>query len=207
MRPIVLSFFIMTGLSCAQATNPSSSRVAAASVPESWRSCAVARSLARQSTRGLSLLAELESYLVGDAIAFRVCGRGDLDCNGPTQPFPGRCKDHFFSQRLSKAIETSWSSGPRPEERSASYAVVFIHQQANQIVAELDLRYRFTGNPPGAMNGPHLWAGVTETSEDAPAIRVAIPKDNPTTTRESAIALGEREIDRAAEDGLAPATK
>jgi hypothetical protein len=200
MRSILLSLFLVTGLSCARATNPLASTVTATSGPQSWHSCSVARSLARQFARGLSLLGELEPYLASDAVSFRVCDRDKLDCNGPAQPFRGECKDHFFSQRLSRSIETSWSSGPRPVERSASYAVVFIDEQANQIVAELTLRYRFTGNPGGAMDGPHVWAGVTETNEDAPTIRVAIPRDRPTTTRGSAILIGDRDIDPAAEE-------
>ena len=196
MRDISRLCLIVVALSsCAHATSEPSSTVAVASdLDDSWRDCAVARSLALQFTRGLSLLGEVEPYLADDAILFRVCDRERLDCNSPPQPFPGDCKDRFFSQRLSKSIETSWSSTAKPLERSASYAVVFIEHKANETVAELDLRYRFAGSPDSPASGPHVLAGVTESSDDAPTIRVVIPKGHSTKTRESAILIGEREI-------------
>jgi hypothetical protein len=73
--------------------------------------------------------------------------------------------------------------------------VVFIEPHANEVVTELALGYQFAGNPGVNTRGPHVWAWVTETNEDLPTIRVVIPKDHPSTTRESAILLGEREID------------
>jgi hypothetical protein len=193
MRFILGSCLILGCLSCARATSVPSSTVVSGS--ESWRSCSVARALARQFTRGLSLLGEVEPYLADDAIAFRVCDREPLSCNSPAQPFPGDCKDRFVSQRLSKTIETSWSSTPRPLERPTSYGVVFMEDRANDIVAELALRYRFAGNPEGGTASPHVWTGVTETTEDAPTIRVVIPKGHATTTQNSAIQFGEREIE------------
>lgn len=202
MRHTLLACLLASGSACARPT-PSSvvaSRASAAAPPagsESWKTCSVARSIARQFARGLALLAETEPYLADDALSFRVCDREHLDCNGAAQPFPGECRDRFFSARLSKSIVTSWSSGARPLERSASYAVVFIEPQANDLVAELALGYQFAGNPGADTRGPHVWAGVTETSEELPKIRVVISKDHPTTTRESMILIGEREIDSA----------
>jgi hypothetical protein len=203
-RQALIACILVSGLACARPTPSSAvaSRASAAAPPaiaESWKTCSVARALARQFSRGLALLAEVEPYLAEDGLSFRVCDRERLDCNGAAQPFPGECRDRFYSQRLSKSIATSWSSGARPLERSASYAVVFMESRTNDIVAELALGYQFVGNPGADTRGPHVWAGVAETSEDLPTIRVVIPKDHPSTTRESTIVLGEREIDSAAE--------
>jgi hypothetical protein len=82
---------------------------------------------------------------------------------------------------------------------STSSGVVSIDQQANQTSAELPLRRRFATRTGGTVDGPHVWAGVTETNEDAPTIGIVIPRDRPNTTRESAILSGERDIDFAAD--------
>lgn len=193
MRPILWACLISAGMSCARTTRAPSGSFAVASAPDAWRSCSVARTIARQFVRGLSLLGEVKPYLVDDAISFRVCDRENLNCNLQTQPFAD-CKDRFFSQSLSKSIETSWSTVARPLERRASYAVVFLDQRADEIVAELSLRYQFAGNPDANTAGPQVWAGMSETSDDVPEIRIVIPKNHPTTTRESVILLGEREI-------------
>lgn len=156
MRYTLLACLLVSGPACARPT-PSSAvasqaKVAAPpAVSESWKTCSVARALARQFTRGLALLAEADHYLAEDVLSFRVCDREHLDCNRAAQPFPGECQDRFFSQRLSKSIATSWSIGARPLDRSASYAVVFIEPHANEIVAELALGYQFAGNPGAAI--------------------------------------------------------
>ena len=184
------------GSSCSRSvTSPAERTAPPAAVVSAWKRCAVASTLARQFTNALGLLGEVGSYVDDGRIVFRVCDATGPECNQLPQPFPGACPDHFFVQRLSKRIETTWSTETTPSERAASYVPVFIDRRNNDIVAEVDLHYRFSGSP-GAPDGAasRVLSGVTVSRDDAPAIRVVIPGGG-SQTRDSVILIGEREID------------
>lgn len=172
-----------------------SGRDPASSPTGNWKTCGVARTLARQFTRAFALLDEIPSYAESDRIVFHVCQGDDPDCNQASQPFPGACADRVFVHRLGRQIETSWSTAVTPPERSASYVPVFIESRARDIIVHVDLHYRFAGSPavpPGS--AAHVVSGVTSSRGDAPTIRVVIPGGADSQTRDSAILIGEREI-------------
>jgi hypothetical protein len=193
---VVLCSLGGVGISCARSAALSSGRDSALPPTGSWKTCAVARTLARQFTRAFVLLGEVPSYADNNRIVFHVCQSNAPDCNQAAQPFPDACEDRFFVQRLSKQIQTSWSTAVSPPERSASYVPVFIESRSSDITVHVDLRYRFAGSPavPGG-SAARVLTGITSSQGDAPTIRVVIPAAVGSPTRDSAILIGEREIE------------
>lgn len=190
-------FCLLAGLgsSCARSvTSPAGPAVPSAARESTWQRCAVASALARQFTHALALLGEMDSFVDDGRIMFRVCDANGPECNHFPQPFPGACPDQFFVARLSKRIDTTWSTETTPSERAASYVPVLIGRRDNDITAEVDLHYRLSGSPAVPVgSASRVFAGVTASRGDAPTIRVVIAGDG-SQTRDSVILIGERMI-------------
>jgi len=141
------------------------------------------------------MVGQLETLLDDDdTVVFRVCHPDTLDCNESPQPF-ATCDDEFFSMGLQRQVKTRWSANGLPAERRTGYAMVFLTMEAEQVVMEWPLRYRFTGSPISEVGQvPGVLGGVSEVSDDAATLRVVVPKQGGPETRGSAILIGERNL-------------
>ena len=135
------------GISCARSLAPSSGRDSALPPTGTWKTCAVARTLARQFTRAFVLLGEFPSYAENDRIVFHVCQSNDLDCNQASQPFPDACAGPFFRPTPVKTHRDVVVDRGHTARALASYVPVFIESRASDITVHVDLRFRFAVVP------------------------------------------------------------
>lgn len=197
MRSILRALGLMSaGALCARIAHsqPKALNVAHPVKVEGWKGCSVANALAKQFARAGGLMNELDNFVAEGRMVFRICDAETLDCNHAPQPFEP-CHMDVKLQPSHRVVKTEWSPRGVPVERKASYVVVLRHQTPSEVVFTWDLHYRFSGSQMPGDTGPGVLAGVSEVSDDAPTVKVAIAKGKAIQTQSSAILFGEQSIE------------
>lgn len=196
MKSLYLMALVVVAGCTAKKAEPKTAATPPPPVQGNWKNCRVANAVAQQFAHALVTMGQLDHYVNGGTVTFRVCEEESLECNVTPQPFPENCQALLAASPGRKQTALTWSPSGTPPERKAPYALAMVKESGNDVVFSWPMNYQFSGSPTRPDGKPSgVLAGVSESRGGAPTIRVVVHKFNAHETKESAILFGERSVE------------